>query len=592
MFAGAARLQPSINHPDLRFGKHGAVAPWQFRVDMSRLNVSRPNLLRDRSLFLAAGAALLVVLAPAHAQDAGLRGEIAENQIWQDIRARRSPLDPAPVEQARNNNAYAPESTGAVADEAPESRDTSASLFPDPRTDADTMGEPDEPDAAPRGVRQRDEEPVATEEPAAAEEEEEGLATNTRAERVDAADEERNIRVEPENGRAEAIEGADIGPEDNPYAPLGLRLGTFNVTSTFEQGVTWTSNANYSPTPAPAILSESALRLNAVSDWSRHSAVINAFGIYRKTIDGEEVTDPSLGFDATLNVDIREDLRAIARLGYDLRPESADSPVELPAAVVSRPLRHNLTGSLGVEKDVGKFRFAATGAVERLGYDDAKLQNGTTLSQEERNSTLITGTLRAGYQISPALTPFVELEIGRRNYDIAVDSNGDARSSDRYGARLGTEIDLGEKLVGEVSAGWINEQFDGNALSDISGLTAEGDLTWSPERGTDVNFNASTTVEGTTTAGDSGSILYSGTVALKRELRSNLTLNASLGASWREYSSSPNRDLTLRAETSLTWWLNRYAGITGRYRYEGLNSTIAGRDTTTNSVYLGVTLQR
>jgi hypothetical protein len=558
---------------------------------MPRFNVSRPNLLRDRALLLAAGAAMLIALAPAYAQDAGLRGEIPEDQIWQDIRARRSPLEPAPVAQAdANTNPYAPQSTGAVPDEA-EPADATSTLFPDPATDADTMGEPVEPEAEPRGVAQRDEDDVApdVETPA---EEEESQAANERAERVDAADEERNIRAEAENGRAEAIEGADIEPEDNPYAPLGLRVGTFNVTTTLEQGMTWTSNANYSPTPEPAVLSETALRLNAASDWSRHSAVINAFGVYRKSVDGEEVTDPSLGFDATLNLDIKEDLRAVARLGYDLRPESADSPVDLPAAVVSRPLRHELTGSLGVEKGVGKFRFAATGAVERLGYDDAKLNNGTTLSQEERNSTLFTGTLRTGYQISPALTPFVELEIGRRNYDIAVDSNGFARSSDRYGARAGTEIDLGEKLVGEVSVGWINEQFDDAALSDISGLTAEGDLTWSPERGTDVNFNASTTVEGTTTAGDSGSILYSGTVALRRELRSNLTLNASLGASWREYSSSTDRDLTLRAETSLTWWLNRYAGITGRYRYEGLNSTLANRDTTTNSVYLGLTLQR
>lgn len=557
---------------------------------MPRSNVSRPNLLRNRSLLLAAGVALLVALGPAQAQQAELRGEVAENQIRQDLRSRRSPLDPAPVEQAQNNNPYLPETTGAVADEPAEPLDTTSTLFPNPQTDADAMGEPNEPDAEPTGVRQRDEEAAAPEEEDVPAEEEE--AANSRAERVDAQDEERNIRAEPESARVEAIEGADIEPEDNPYAPLGLRIGTFNVTSTFEQGVTWTSNANYSPTPAPAFLSETALRLNAVSDWSRHSAIINAFGIYRKTIDGEEVTDPSLGFDATLNLDIKEDLRAIARIGYDLRPESADSPVDLPAAVASRPLRHELTGSLGLEKDVGKFRFAATGNVERLGYDDAKLGNGGTLSQEERNSTLFTGTLRTGYQISPALTPFVELEIGRRNYDLAVDSNGFARSSDRYGARAGTEIDLGEKLVGEVSVGWINEQFDDSLLSDISGLTAEGDLTWSPERGTDVNFNASTTVEGTTTANESGSILYSGTVALKRELRSNLTLNASLGASWREYSSSTDRDLTLRAETSLTWWLNRYAGVTGRYRYEGLNSTIAGRDTTTNSVYLGMTLQR
>ena len=566
-------------------------APWQIRVDMPRLNVFRSNLLRDHALLLAAGVALLVAHVPAHAQESGLRGEIAEDQIWQDIRSRRSPLDPAPTQQPDdNNNPYAPESTGAVPAEEAEPLDTTSTLFPDPATDADTMGEPDEPDAEPRGVGQRDEEAVAPEEEVAAEEEE-VEAPNARAERIDAEDEERNVRAKPENGRAVAIEGAEAEAEDNPYAPLGLRIGTFNVTSTFEQGVTWTSNANYSTKPAPAVLSETALRLNAISDWSRHSAVINAFGVYRKSIDGEEVTEPSIGFDATLNLDIREDLRAIAKLGYDLRPESADSPVPLPVSV-SRPLRHELTGSLGLEKDVGKFRFAVTGEIERLGYDDAKLGGGGTLSQEERNSTLFTGALRTGYQISPALTPFVELEIGRRNYDIAVDSNGDARSSDRYGASIGTEVDLGEKLVGEVSVGWINEQFDGSTLSDISGLTAEGDLTWSPERGTDVNFNASTTVEGTTTAGDSGSILYSGTVALKRELRSNLTLNASLGASWREYLSKPGNDLTLRAETSLTWWLNRYAGITGRYRYEGLQSTLANRDTTTNSVYLGVTLQR
>jgi hypothetical protein len=560
------------------------VAPWQIRVDMSRTNVSRPNLLRDRALLLAAGAAMLIALAPAHAQDAGLRGEIAEDQIWQDIRARRSPLEPAPVAQAEtNNNPYAPETTGAVPGEA-EPASTTSTLFPDPATDADTMGEPVEPEAEPRGIGRDEKEPaVAAEEVAA--EDDTASAANERAERVDADDQERNVRAEAENGRAEAIEGADAEAEENPYAPLGLRIGTFNVTTTLEQGVTWTSNANYSATPEPAILSETALRLNAVSDWSRHSAVVNAFGVYRKSVDGAEVTEPSLGFDATLNLDIKEDLRAIARLGYDLRPEAADSPVPLPAG--TRPLRHQITGSLGVEKDVGKFRFAATGAVERLGYDDAG-----TISQKERNSTLFTGTLRTGYQISPALIPFVELEVGRRNYDVAVDTNGFARSSDRYGVRAGAEIDLGEKLVGEVSVGWINERFDDSLLSDISGLTAEGDLTWSPERGTDLNFNASTTVEGTTTAGDSGSILYSGTVALRRELRANLTLNASLGASWREYSSSTDRDLTLRAETSLTWWLNRYAGITGRYRYEGLDSTKAGRDTTTNSVYLGLTLQR
>jgi hypothetical protein len=126
----------------------------------------------------------------------------------------------------------------------------------------------------------------------------------------------------------------------------------------------------------------------------------------------------------------------------------------------------------------------------------------------------------------------------------------------------------------------------------ISGLSAAANLTWSPYRGTIVGFEASTTVEGTTTPGESGSLLHAATLRLERRMRANLTANASLGASWRDYSGSTDHDLILRAETSMTWWLNRYAGVTGRYRFETLDSTLPNRDTTTNSVYLGVTLRR
>lgn len=561
---------------------------------MPRHRPLTPRLLRRRAVLLAAGAAVLVALHPAAAQDAGLRGQVTEADVRRELVARPSPLYPAtpptPEEQQAANPAYVPEGPRAEDDEAPEAN-TLTTLFPDPATDADSLGEP-APAETPTAVRKREQEDAAADEPPAVEEEEEATAANPRAEKVDADDEERNVRLEAENVRTAGIESPDPTPDEEPYAPLGLRLGTFNVITTLEQGATWTSNATYSPDPKPSVLSETTLRLNAASDWSRHSATVNAYGTYRKSLDGEPVDDPSLGIDAALNLDLGDDLRGIATLGYALRREEADSPVDLPAAVATRPLRQDLTGSLGVEKDVGKFRFAATGNLLRLDYTEAELQDGTTLSQAERNSTLLTGVLRAGYEISPAITPFVELEYGRRIYDQEVDGDGFRRSSDRMAARLGTELDFGEKLSGELALGYVTEQFDDAALSDISGASASADLTWSPERGTTVGLNASTEVEGTTTAGESGSILYSTTLSLQRQLRANLTLNGSLGASWRDYASTSDSDLTLRGETSLTWWLNRYAGLTGRYRYEQLDSTRPNRDFAVHNVYMGVTLQR
>jgi hypothetical protein len=530
---------------------------------------------------------------PARAQEAGLRGEVTEADIRRELVSRPSPLypvtPPTPEEQRAANPAYVPEGPRATEDEAVPA-ETLSTLFPDPVDDDVALGEP-EPAEEPIGVRKREKNTEAVAEDPVPEEEE-PTSANPRAEKIDADDEQRNIRAEAENIRAEPIETPDLEPEDNPYAPLGLRLGTFNVVTTLEQGLVWTSNANYTTDPKPSVLSETTLRLNAASDWSRHSANINAYGTYRKSIDGEPVTDPSLGLDATLNLDFADDLRGIGKLGYALRREDADSAVELPATVTSRPIRQELTGSLGLEKDVGKFRFAASGNLLRLDYSDAELEGGGTLSQHERNSTLLTGILRTGYEISPAFTPFVEIEFGRRFYDQKVDSGGYRRSSNHMAARLGTELDLHEKLTGELALGYVAEQFDDAALVDITGLSTSAELAWSPERGTTVGFDASTEVEGTTTAGESGSLLYSGRLSLQREIRANLSLEASVGASWRDYASTPDHDLILRGGTSLTWWLNRYAGLTGRYRYEQLTSTLPGRDTTAHEVFLGIKLQR
>lgn len=555
------------------------------------------SILRHRRATLLAAAALAVLgLAPAQAQEANLRGEVAEQQVEQDLRARRSVLEPAPQptpqEQQAANPAYIPEGPRATEEDAeePETQDTLTSLFPDAPSDASSLAAPEKIER-PTGVRRRDTE-TAEAEPEPVVVEEEQTAPNPRAEQLDADDEERNARIESENIRTAAIETPEFEPEEDPFAPLGLRLGTFNVITTLEQGLTWTSNARYSPDPKSSVLSETTLRLNALSDWSRHSATINGYGTYRRSIDGEKVDDPSAGIDARLNLDFSDSLRGVATLGYALRREDASSPIDLPLTVTSRPLRQDLSGSLGLEKDVGKFRFAATGNLSRQHYGEAELQNGTTLSQDDRNSTLATAVLRTGYEISPALTPFVELEYGRRFYDETIDAGGYERSSDRMAVRAGAELDLGEKLTGELAVGYVNESFDDERLDDVAGLSTSAALVWSPERGTTVNFNASTEVEGSTTAGDSGSLLYSGTVSIERQLRANLTGSASLGLSWRDYASTSDSDLTWRGSTSLTWWLNRYAGITSRYAYEQLDSTRPNRDSTVHTVYLGMTLRR
>ena len=156
----------------------------------------------------------------------------------------------------------------------------------------------------------------------------------------------------------------------------------------------------------------------------------------------------------------------------------------------------------------------------------------------------------------------------------------------------GLEFDLGEKFAGEFSAGWVSEDLADERLASVEGPSVSADLAWSPVRGTIVGLKASTTVEGSTDVNESGSILYASEATVERQLRANLTANLAFGAELRNYTGNDGRDVILRAETGATYWFNRYVGLSGRLRHEQLDSTLPGRDYTTNSVFLGLKLQR
>ncbi|MBA3449023.1 MAG: outer membrane beta-barrel protein [Pseudaminobacter sp.] len=560
---------------------------------------SSPTQWAARGLLTTAAGAALLCASSLHAQEVGgLRGQVSETDINAFLLPRNQPSSgerrAAPTTTgAIPEPVYIPASPGATPDDA-SADPAGASLFEMPGEDM-FAGEQPTSAGPPTTARRRAEEARQRSLPAEPEDavedaQRETDEATTGTVRVEAIGSDEDA-LDAGAARVEAIEGLDRDPDDDPFAATGIRVGSFVLRPTIEQGVTATSNADSSAGGSSAVLSETTLRLNAVSDWGRHSAALDAYGNFRKTISGDEVEEIRGGFDSFLELDLRDDIRARAEVGYAAGPESASSPVVIEGTV-SQPLRQILNASLGLEKDAGKARFGITGGIERDIYGDADLSAGGVLSQKDRNSTLAIVSLRGGYEISPALTPFLETETGRRFYDEEFDAGGFERSSNRLAARAGVELDISEKLTGEFSAGWIREDFDDDRLESISGPTLNADLFWSPERGTRVNLAAATTVEGTTTAGESGSILHAGRLSVEREIRANLTANAAAGVSYRDYTGSDGHDLTLSAEAGTTWWLNRQAGLTGRLRHETLKSNLPGRDYEANSVFLGVKLQR
>ena len=581
------------------------------------------------TLLLTASVLALLRPTPAFSQETELRGEVSESAILADqqrkarqLRAQGSqdqaPPATASAQDTTPATTYQPASPGAVPEDD-QAAGAADSIFDQPQASDDPLADNPAPvkPRRPSTAKQRADDAKAKTDTKTADKnktkKKSGEATdstttaataatgdqtdaattdddgtNRRAVTIDSVDKQ---KLDPGAERTASIEGQKVKPEDDPFAAPGVKVGTFVFRPTLEQGFTATSNADSSNTGKSAVLSETALRFTAASDWRENSALITGYGLFRNTVSGEKINDAQGRIEGQLNVDLDNELRAIAKLGYEAAPESASSPDAI-AGVNQQPLRQTIDGSLGIEKDVGKMRYALTGAISHDFYGDAELTDGTSISQKDRDNTLYTATLRTGYQVSPALTPFTEVELGRRVYDLSVDTDGYARSSKRIGARAGLELDMGEKLSGEFSVGWLREALDDDRLPAIAGPSVNADLKWSPERGTIIGLTGQTNVETTTTAGESGDILYSGRLTGERQIRANLTANSALGLDWRDYTGSDGHDLILSAEAGLTWWLNRYAGLTTRVRTEKLTSNLPGRDYTANSIYLGLKVQR
>jgi hypothetical protein len=569
-----------------------------------------------RAALFCAGA-VMICPQPVAAQSLGaqLRGEVSEADTNKDLLSTIPLAGQKTALSGQQTNApdtgipapvFAPTSPDATPDENADTTPARPrSIFTDTGDQADTS-----PPGKPRTALEREQarkkanlppDPAAVR--LAAEKKKQDVARKAAAEEEDKAEttgtvrakpiaSEEILKTEPDSRREDAIEALNKRPEDNPYAPVGIRVGTFTVLPTAESGVTWTSNANSSPGGQPATLSESTLRLDAISEYDGNKTTFGAWGNFRKSISGEEIDETRGKLDWVHEHDLGRDWKGLAALGYEIAPESASSPTAVPGSL-EQPIEQTFTGSLGVEKDLGKLQLRLTGSVERDVFGDAQLSTGGTVSQSDQDSTLTAGVLRTGYEISPALTPFVEFEYGHRNYDQDLDSNGFARSYDRTAARGGIAIDLGEKFHGEASAGWVNEDLQDPRLQPISGPTVAAALDWSPVRGTIVSLDADTTLEDSTTPDESGSILYSGKTTLAHELRANLTAEMALGGGWRNYfGSEGGHDKIWNAGVGLTWWLNRYVGLTGKGYHEQLTSTDPTRDYTTDSVFVGLKLQR
>jgi hypothetical protein len=369
----------------------------------------------------------------------------------------------------------------------------------------------------------------------------------------------------------------------------GIPVGAFTLRPTITGGAGFEREKSGDRTKTRSYL-QTGLKGSLTSNWSEHELRIDTNGSWQKTLSGFESDDPEGSINAALRLDLSNDMIANLTAGYSLEREDIGDANAVDGATNQAEVS-TWTAGASITRDIGLIRGTLGVDFEREAYGDATLSSGQSLDQSDRNQNTATLRGRLGYELSPALIPFIEASYGRMIYDNQRDGTGYMRDADLYAAKTGVEFDMGEKLRGEIGAGYTIADFKDGRLDQLSGVTVNGDANWSPQRGTDVELGLKTEVEPSTSAGSSGSIAYTADMALTQVIIEELRGKLSAGTTWRDYKSAAANQTVYDLGAGLTWGISRSLDMTADVAWERSSQKgSASQETLTGLV--GLSLKR
>lgn len=394
-----------------------------------------------------------------------------------------------------------------------------------------------------------------------------------------------------------------IRVEDDPFGQVGFYAGTMLVKTAVELIGGYDTNPARTTGGRGGAFYTIAPELLIASEWSRHSLVVDLRGSYTG-YGGRAFADPSAGgapnpvlldrpeFAGRIlgRYDITRDLRVEPELRAAVGTDNPGSP-DVQAGLQRYPLSTTIGGTLGVAQRFNRLDLSLKGAADRTIYADSKLTNGLSAPNGDRNFDQYGLTLRASYELTPGVTPFVEGVVDRREHESDIDRSGFRRDSSGVTGRVGTTFELTRLLTGEIAAGFVRRDYEDGRLEPLHGVLVDASLVWSATPLTRATFTARSAVDESTLPGVSGTLTRDFGVQVDHAFRRWLVGTAKLGYGTSAYDGLGREDHRYSASAGLAWKLSRTVHLKGEFRHEWLRSQ-GGSDYSANVYLVGVRLQR
>jgi hypothetical protein len=386
--------------------------------------------------------------------------------------------------------------------------------------------------------------------------------------------------------------------EANPFDPLGVPVGSMLVFPYVQASGGYDDNPNrldstYNPRGSAFFRGEGGVRVK--SDWARHSLDAELRGGYSEYFDVPRANRPDAQGQMTARYDLTRDtaldLRGRLQLDTQRPGAPAIAPGQASVYVTNRPIILGMGTQAGVTQRFGRLDVSLRGTYDRVWYQDAQYSNGTALNLASTSYNDFGGLLRASYELTPDLKPFVEGTFDKRIHDSPVDPNGFYRDNTGYIVRGGAAFNVTELVRGEVSGGYGQRDYDDRRLAPLRGPVIDAALVYTPSALTTLTLRGSTSMAETTLAYASGVLTRSVTATLSHDLMRNLNVTFTGTYFNNDYQGANVHERGGAAGVRLEYRVTRAISVRGSYTHELLNSSYPNSDYTANVFLVGLRFQ-
>ena len=397
-----------------------------------------------------------------------------------------------------------------------------------------------------------------------------------------------------------------LRPDDDPFGAVGITAGSFLLRPAIEfSGGYDTNPARTAPARGSAFYAISPEFL-AASNWSRHSLTADLRGTFTGyKVSGEPIptggttTTPAPldidrpDFNGRINgrYDVVRDTRIVGEARARVSTDNPGSP-NIQFGLAKYPLFLTTGATLGIEQDYNRFQIQLNGLADRTQFQNSRLTDGSSSSNNDRNFDQYGGLLRLSYDLLPGVKPFGEAQADTRIRDQRVDRSGFMRNSDGTTVRAGSTFEFSRLLLGEVSIGYAKRKYEDPRLNDLTGLLTRASLTWLVTPLTTVRLLADSSVDESQLFGVSGVLTRTYTFEVDHDFRRWLTGIGRFTAGTIDYQGGTRSDKFYSASANVLYKLNRELWLKGEIRHDWLDSNLPGFSTRATVVMLGVRLQR